>query len=303
MRKFLVFLFLSSAVCLAQSAKPANTKAPNHPAVKTAAPAKPAATASVSQAEVESFLQHMFGFQAGATWKVLDISPVADMPGVTRVVVQLGNQSQALYIMPGGTNAIVGEVLPFGADPFAAARKELAANAHGPVSGKADAVVTVVEFSDMQCPHCKVAQPIIEKLMAESPEARLVYQPFPLPMHPWAMQAAEYADCVNQTNHEAFWKFVDSVYEAQAEITEANATEKLNGLSSATGADAGAVAQCALKAATADAVKKSMELGIRIGVNSTPTLFIQGRQVLGVNNEALPSLKAMIDYEAKQLKK
>ena len=70
---------------------------------------------------------------------------------------------------------------------------------NGPSRGPADAPVTLVEFSDLQCPHCKEAQPTIDKLMAEEKNARLVFQNFPLPAHDWAAKAAYYGDCIGRS--------------------------------------------------------------------------------------------------------
>jgi protein-disulfide isomerase len=303
MKKIIFAIFLTyslSAVC--QSTKSSAAKPTPH-AATTAKPTPPAAApAAVTTEEVDSFMKQMFGFQPGVTWKVINIGPAED-PAVTRVVVQVGEQSQVLYVLPGGKFALVGDVIPFGAEPFAPVRSALEAGAHGAVRGSNDAPVTLVEFSDLQCPHCKVAQPVIEKLVAESPNAKLIYQPFPLPMHPWAKQAAAYAECVRQQDPEAMWKFMDSIYDAQADITEANAAQKFSGLVTAAGADAAKASSCAATPDTLAKIQQSIDLGLSVGVSATPTLFIAGRKVLGINNEALPTLKTMIDYEAKQPKK
>lgn len=297
MTKLILVVLMTCGLGLAQTATPAQKSAVKPPP-KTAN----SWSSNVTQEEVDSFMKHMFGFQAGVTWKVTEIAP-AEAPGVTRVVVQIGGQSQAIYVLPGGKFALVGEVIPFGADPFAPARNRLAVDAHGAIRGSKDAPVTLVEFTDLECPHCKTAQPIIEKLIDGSPNAKLIYQPFPLPMHPWAKQAAEYAECVHELNPDASWRFTDSVYESQADIPENNATEKLNGLVRAAGLDAQTVVACAAKPEIADKVQRSIDLGLSVGVNSTPTLFIDGRKVLGISEESLPSLKAMIDYAAKQPKR
>src|SRR5258708_39890534 len=106
--------------------------------------------------EVDSFMTRMFGFNPSMTWKVVGISE-SEVPGVARVLITIGNQPtpNAFYIMPGGKFAMVGEVIPFGADPFAPVRSKLNTEAHGPMRGSASAAVTMVEFSDLQCPHCK----------------------------------------------------------------------------------------------------------------------------------------------------
>lgn len=305
----IVFIYSIGAVCQTAPATPAKT-APNKtattkPAAHSASTSKPAAAVpptKVTTEEVDSFMKQMFGFQPNAKWKVVEIVPAED-PAITRVVVQIGEQYQAFYVWPGGKFAEVGDVIPFGADPFAPVRTALTAGAHGAERGAKDAPVTLVEFSDLQCPHCKVAQPVIEKLVAESPNAKLIYQPFPLPMHPWAKQAAAFAECVHQQNADATWKFMDSVYDAQADINEANAAEKMSGLATASGVDAAKASTCAASPETLTKIQQSIDLGMSVGVNSTPTLFIDGRPVLGVASEALPTLKLMIDYAAKQPQK
>ncbi len=72
----------------------------------------------------------------------------------------------------------------------------------------------MVEFSDLQCPHCKEAQPTIDKLLAEEKNARLVFQNFPLPSHDWAAKAAAYADCIGRSFERRFLEVYASVYDA-----------------------------------------------------------------------------------------
>jgi hypothetical protein len=75
--------------------------------------------------------------------------------------------------------------------------------------GPAKAPVTIVEFSDMQCPHCAKASPqLIDQLLAQEPEAHFVFQNFPLPSHNWAEKAAGYVDCVGRASNDAVWKFI-----------------------------------------------------------------------------------------------
>ena len=91
-------------------------------------------------------------------------------------------------------------------------------------------VHVIVEFGDLQCPACKAAQPTIEALIAAEPNARFVFQNFPLEMHNWAAKGAAYADCLGRASNDAFWKFVSKTYETQSDITAANADEKLTAL-------------------------------------------------------------------------
>lgn len=302
-RLFVVALLLLSTTLFGQQPAGAKSK-PSAAPQKAATSIKKTDTSDTplpSKEVVDSFMKRMFGYNAGLTWKITDIS-ASEMPGVSRVLVTVGEQSQSLlfYVMPGGKFAMVGDVIPFGADPFAPARNKLQAEARGPHRGAATAPVELVEFSDLQCPHCKVAQPIIDKLLAESPNAKLTFQAFPLPMHPWAMKAAEYADCVAQQKPEAFWTFINSVYDAQATITDADAENKFKELATASGTDAAKVSACSASADTKARIQKSIELGKEVDVNATPTLFINGRKVQSIANTPIEQLKAMIDYEVTQ---
>jgi protein-disulfide isomerase len=189
--------------------------------------------------------------------------------------------------------------MPFGAKPFEDAKEKLAKGVNGPSRGPADSKVLIVEFSDLQCPHCKQAQPIVEKLLSDAPKARFVFQNFPLPSHDWAMKAAEYADCVGRASSDAFWKFVQKTYDEQSNITSSNVDEKLTGIANDSGVKGGDIAACAAKPETEARVEHSLALGKEVGVNGTPTLFINGRRVgnLGIPAE---SLRQLVEFAAKQ---
>jgi protein-disulfide isomerase len=272
----------------------------HHPA------AKPAASSDVkptlpSEETVSAFLQQMLGYQAGLTWKVVEIKPSVAQ-GLTEVNVVIsgpqGQQPQKLYVTADGTHAVTGDIMPFGAHPFEADRERLEKAVTGPARGPAHAPVTVVEFSDLQCPHCKETQPNIDKLLAENTNVRLIFQNFPLPSHNWAAKAGAYADCVGHASNDAFWKFVEGVYAAQTEITTANADEKLTAIADTAGVKGADMAACAAKPDTASRVERSVALGKSMDVNSTPTMFINGRRLPG--GVPYEVMKELVDFAAKQ---
>lgn len=292
-RKPVVLLLICYAVTsLAASQKPAPAKA------HTAAPAATAPHLP-PEATVNDFLKHMFGYDASITWKVESIKPAKD-PAVAEVnVIMTGKQGAerlTFYVTPDNQYAISGNMVPFGSDPFAKARAELERGAKGPSRGPANAQVTLVEFSDLQCPHCKEAQPTVEKLLSQEPNVRFISENFPLPSHNWAFKAASFADCVGRENAAAYWKFVDSVYDQQQNITESNADDKLTELATAAGANGKAAATCAPEPATRQRVEQSVALGKAVGVTGTPTLFINGRGTsMGIPLEVL---KQIVDFAA-----
>ena len=131
-----------------------------------------------------------------------------------------------IYVTPDQKFAFTGEIVPFGADPFAITRQDLKA-ASGPSKGPQDAAITIVEFGDLECPACKQAQPNINKLMEEEPKARLIFQNFPAGTDPQVGDDwAKYVDCLGRQNGDLAWKFIASVYDHQVEINEQNAAAK-----------------------------------------------------------------------------
>jgi protein-disulfide isomerase len=272
----------------------------------------PGEGARPSDAAINSFVRQMTGgANPGITWSISEVKPGA-VSGLTQVTVLIntpkGGGSVGFWVTPDGKHALLGEPLPFGADPFAANRAKLQKGMNGPSRGPANAPVTIVEFADLQCPACKAAVPTIQKLLADAPKARFVFQQYPLTqVHHWAFRAAEYGECVYRENPAAFWKFVDTVYGAQEQITaETNNTDdagkkaedKLKQLASAAGADANKVAACANQPAIADRVKQSMELGKHLDVTGTPTIFIGGRKINNLGQTTPEQLKRMTDFMA-----
>ncbi len=259
-----------------------------------------------SEETVNAFLRQMFGYDPSITWRIIDIKP-AEAEGLAEVNVLLSNpqgqQVSTLYVTADQKHAVIGEIIPFGTEPFQAVRETLERGENGITRGPAKAAVEIVEFSDLQCPHCKQAQPTVEKLMGDEPNARFVFQPFPLPSHDWAMKAAAYAECVGQANNAAFWKFVDAVYNAQADITASNADQKLTELATGAGVKGSEIVACSAKPETKARIESSIVLGKTVGVTGTPTLFIGGRRIANVNGTPYEILKSMVDFYAKEGKK
>jgi protein-disulfide isomerase len=291
MQSLLKYVFISLLLLTLASAQQAPAAA--HAASKT--------TANLpSEETVNAFLHQWFGYDTSLTWKIVSIKP-SEIEGLSEINALLsgaqGQQQLKLYVTPDGKHAVNGEIMPFGAHPFAADEKELERGTNGPSRGPADAPVTVVDFSDLQCPHCKDAHPTLEKLVVENKNVRLVFQNFPLPMHDWAAKAAAYSDCVSRGSNDAFWKFISSVFAAQSDITAANADEKLTALADSAGVKGADIAACAAKPETTSRVEKSVALGKALNVNSTPTIFVNGRRLPAVPYEVLVKL---VDFAAKE---
>ncbi len=294
-RKFAGFLII---VCLAATAL-AQGYTPAPPAKTSGAKAEELP----SKATVESFLKHWFGYDPSITTEVGEIGP-SEIPGVAKVVVGVGSgndrKSMVLYVMPDQQYAIVGDVIPFGADPFARARQLLSKSTSGIAKGPENASLTIVEFSDLECPHCKAAQPTVDRLLADFPNARFVFQQFPLEsVHPWSLKAAKWAECVGRENNAAYWKFVQSVYDDQLNIDPQNADAKLKEHAVAAGVPVASTEACVANPGTSRRVNESIALGKEVGVNGTPTLFLNGRKIVGATSIPYEALKSLAEYASK----
>jgi len=285
-------------LCIFNLIVSAQTSAPQASQPKSGAAGANAAAKMPAKEDVEVALRRTLGYDPAVTWIIYDIRPSV-LPGVSDVLVSLNKQDPIhIYWDPASQNAVIGQMLPFGADPYAPIRATLQA-ADGPAIGPQSPAIVMVEFSDLECPHCKAAQPIIEKLVADFPQVRYVFQQFPLPasMHPWALKAAEYADCVSRLSPSAFWKYIDSIFENQGSIAAATAEDKLKELAGTAGLDAAKISACAALPQTEARIKKSQDLGASLDVTQTPTLFINGRRVLGVADIPYDQLKNLVQFE------
>ncbi len=303
MRSYLnliAIVFLISVLSVAKQNPVAEKPAAN--AAGKAAVSAPA-TNLPSEQTVDGFMQQTFGYNPQVSWKIASIRP-APVPGLVEVLVTLaspqGQQISRFYVTADGEHAVVGDIIPFGAAPFAPARKLLDKGITGPARGPKDAPVTIVEFGDLQCPACKAAQPAIEGLVKAEPNARFVFQNYPLEMHNWAAKGAAYADCVGGASHDMFWQFIAKTYEQQADITAENAEQKLAAIAEATGAKGADIAACAAMPATKARVDASIALGKAVDVSGTPTLFINGRKIGNVSEIPADVLKQLVEFAGKQ---
>jgi len=308
-----LILLLTASAAFAQAAAPA--AAPDAPApVAATAPVDPlppanprfftAATPSVDT--VNSFLNQVWGFDSNRLWRVEGIQPTP-APGVVKVTVFITTkdpkaqiQSATFYVTPDGKHAI-GEgagVVPFGATPFAPTRDLLKERANGASRGTAGKDLELVEFADLQCPHCKEAQAVMDDIAKTFPKAHVVFQLFPLvDIHPSAFKAAAYGVCVQKQSNDAFFKYAAGVFETQEGLAPATEDTLLKAAVKRAGLDSDAIAACAATQATKDIVNGDIKLAEDAGVDQTPLLSVNGRliPIAGVSFEAI---KQIIQFQA-----
>jgi protein-disulfide isomerase len=163
-------------------------------------------------------------------------------------------------------------------------------SASDPVRGNAAAPVTIVEFSDYQCPFCSRVNPTLARVMQTyGDKVKIVFKDYPLPNHPEAPKAAEAAHCAAE--QKKYWEMHDAMFANQRALQ----VPVLKQTARAIGLDGTAFDQCLDSGKHAATVRIGAALGEKMGVNSTPTLYINGRPLIG----AMPfeNFKVVIDEE------
>lgn len=171
---------------------------------------------------------------------------------------------------------------------LAAPRVEVAAD--GPSRGPANAPITIVEFSDYQCPFCKRAEPIVKQVLERYPDKiRLVYRNFPLEqMHPRARPTAEAALCAEEQGK--FWEFHEKVFGGNG-LEEAD----LVAYGEAVGLDAAKFKACMTERRYKDKVDADAKAGRDAGVSGTPAFFVNGIMISGA--KPVDEFSAIIERE------
>jgi protein-disulfide isomerase len=259
-----------------------------------------------SKSTVDAFLHEFWGYDPDRVWQIQAIQKTA-APGVSKVTVLAAQKTNPqigtlqFFTTPDGLHLISNEVMPFGARPFEASHKTLLAGATGPSRGAASKDLLLVEFADFQCPHCKAAQPTVQKLLQDFPNAHFVFENYPLTsIHTEALKAALYSVCVAKLNgNDAFFKFADLVFQNQEGLTPQTSDSTLNDAATKAGADAAKVGSCALTPEAKATVDASVKLAETLNVNETPTLFVNGR---GIPMGAAPyeTLQKIVAFQAKE---
>ena len=243
---------------------------------------------------------------------VLDLADIKDskLPGAKEATIKLtadGNvQDVGLLMSPDGKYVIfsgvdrnrmaVGAIEDVTSDPFAEVMKKLTLDGN-PSKGPKDAPVTIVEFSDFQCPYCSRAYTTLKtQVLAEyGDKVRLVYKKFPLSFHNWAELSGIAGECAYDQDEEAFWVLYSYYFDNQREITAENLKEKTLEALKDTGVDIAKWTGCYDNKETADRVRDDMAEGQSVGVTGTPAFLINGRFLSGA--QPFPRFKAIIDDE------
>lgn len=214
-------------------------------------------------------------------------SPVPGLLGVSE-----GQGLPPVHVMPGGKHVVMAVPKELGLDPDAQVLAKLKLK-DAVFSGPADAAITIVEFSDLQCPHCKRSQHILDEELPKSGfKVKRVFKHYPLDIHPWAMPAAIASTCVDKLKPSASAKYRDRFFDAQETITLETVRAKAFDFAKADAVPADAFKKCLDSEDGKKAVEAMRAEGDSIGVSGTPALFVNGRRVRGYG---WPEVKAVLD--------
>ncbi len=169
---------------------------------------------------------------------------------------------------------------------------KVAVAAVGPTRGPTNAPVTIVEFSDYECPFCVRAEPTVKDLLAKYPgKIKLVYRDYPLPMHPRAPKAAEAAHCAGDQGK--YWEMHDKLFAPGTKLEVAD----LKAHAREVGLDGDKFDKCLDSGTKAKDVDANKKAGDEAGVSGTPAFFINGRPLSGA--QPLEAFSAIVDQELK----
>ena len=236
----------------------------------------------------------------GLAFKVTKIED-SEVPGWRKgnLEVSLGQQTQnvAFYVNRDGKYLFRGEAIDLTMDPLRQVMNKISLQDQ-PERGAKDAKVTIVEYSDFQCPFCARVYTTLENevLKDYGDKVRFVFKNFPLSsIHPWAEDGALASECAFQQGNDQFWAMYNGLFSKQSAITKDNLKEKATGIARDGGLDVAKFQECLDGKKALDAVKADESEAVALGVNSTPTFFINGRRMSGA--QTTQDFKQMIDQE------
>ena len=221
-------------------------------------------------------------------------SASSELPNYESVIVTIDNagKKQDLTFLVSKDHASMMRVIKFdlGKDPFAETMSKIDTSGR-PVRGAKASKVVVVNFDDFECPFCsRMHQTLFPQILKEyGDRVTFIYKDYPLvEIHPWATHAAVDANCLASQNSDAYWDFADYIHSNQREVnnekTPSARTDALDRLTISQGQkhnlDVGKLQSC-IKAQDETAVKASMKEAEGVGVDATPTLFINGQKLDG----------------------
>ncbi len=248
----------------------------------------PVATDPARDAALKTYLQKHFKIPSPELIKLGPAfkTPIDDL--LARQIVVSNDQGQniatTMFFDKNQSKAIIGQYLDVSSEPWGRVNMGAVSLDDRPTQGPANAPVTIVEFADFECPFCAHAFSVIETLVNTTykGKVKVIFKAYPLNVHPWAMKAAEAAECARLQNPAAFWDFARYFYTNQGTINAKNLPDQVAKLAKAQKLDEPSLKACMDSPQTEARIKQDQLDGNSIHVTSTPTFFVNGIPVVGL---------------------
>jgi protein-disulfide isomerase len=286
-------LTLLLTCCILVPRTPAQQTTPPSPA-SNPAPAAPTQT----QKNIEKYLRHLYAFGPDVQLTVgpLTATAVEGLVETTiNVVIGENKQEAKFYVSKDGRYLFRGDLSDMTKDPLAQNLSQIQVN-DAPSLGDPQAPVTLVEYSDFECPVCRNLHDVLRGMLPSyAGKVRVVFKDFPIEqLHPWARTAAIASRCAYQQDSKAFWKMYDLIYDNQEVISAENAWAKMMDYAGQSGVNVDSFKSCMASPESGAAVDASRANGQKLEVSSTPTVFVNGRRMVGADPHLL---EQYINYE------
>lgn len=204
-----------------------------------------------------------------------------------------GAQKVPFIASEDGRYVVFGPLEDITVDPMKAVMSKINLTGY-PSKGGKDAKVTIVEYSDFQCPFCSRAYTTMEQVLKDyGDKVQLYFKNYPLPFHPWAEPAAIAAECAKQQKPEAFWTLYKGLFEAQKDLNPTNVKEKVTAMLADSGIDMAKFNECYDGKKPLDVVNAQKAEGLALGIQGTPGFIINGQLVSGA--QPYEQFKSVID--------
>jgi protein-disulfide isomerase len=264
--------------------------------------APPAAPQTPLQKSIEVYLRNAFALGPDVQVAVGPLTEVGNS-GLLETSIDVktdqGSDKVKMYVTKDGHYLIRGEISDLTKNPLTENLSKMDLKG-APVLGNPNAPITIIEYGDFECPVCRNLHDALRGMLPNYPQVKLVFKDFPLDsVHPWARTAALAGRCVYQQNPQTFWKYFDYVYDQQDLISATNVYDKVVDFAGQNGLNADTLKACLASPQAASEVDASIANGNLLEVRSTPTLFVNGRRVVGADPHAI---QQYIDYEIAQSK-
>ena len=239
---------------------------------------------------IEQYLRNLFAWGPDFQLTLGTVVP-SPSPEIYEIPIAVTANGQtdtgSIFVTKDAQFIIRGEIKPINIDPFAENRAKIHLEG-APFRGPAAAKVTVVDYSDFECPHCQQLYRNLKSLESKYPQVKFVSKSFPLvQIHPWAMNAAIGAQCALNQSEQAYWEVHDALFDSQDVLSADNIWDKLISFAAKAGIPADTFRACMTTPEAKAAVQQQIEEAQSLKIQSTPTVYVNGRETIGGDPSAI----------------